>query len=78
MVKQDKQEEEKKSKSLIVTFRVFQSIFFGLFALGLSLMIGDLSGAIKLPFSSFSITTTIFGLIGSIITGKLAEKCKDW
>jgi hypothetical protein len=70
--------EEDKRKNLVVTFRVFQSLFFGLFALGISLIFGDISKAVEFPVSSFSITTTIFGIIGAIITGNLANKCKDW
>ena len=70
--------EERKNKNLIVTFRVFQAIFFGLFALGLSSMGGDVSSYMRSPLSTFSITTTIFGLLGSIITGKLAKACENW
>jgi len=69
---------EPKNRNTIITFRVFQAIFFGILALGISSMTGDLSETMKIPISQFSVTTTIFGLIGSIITGRLAEKCKDW
>ena len=69
---------ENKNRSLIVTFRVFQAIFFGILALGISSMFGDVSSYVGIPISTFSVTTTIFGLIGSIITGNLANKCKDW
>lgn len=71
-------EEEIKNRKLIVTFRVFQAIFLGIFALGISSISGHVSVAVGVPTSSVSITTTIFGLIGSIITGILANKCKDW
>jgi len=74
MTKENKEE----VKSMVVVFRVFQAIFFGILALGLSLMAGDLSEAINLPFSSFSLTTTIFGGIGALITGILANNCKNW
>lgn len=69
---------EKQDKKLVVTFRIFQAIFLGIFALGLSSVVGDISKAISIPVSAFSITTTLFGLIGAIITGIFANKCKDW
>ena len=69
---------ELKNRNLIVTFRVFQAIFYGILALGISSIFGDLGGYWKIPISAFAMTTTIFGLIGSIITGNLANKCKDW
>ena len=70
--------EQENSKKLVVTFRVFQAIFFGVLALGVSSIAGDFSTYIASPVSTFSIMTTIFGLIGSMITGNLANKCKDW
>ena len=69
---------EDKTRNLIVTFRIFQAVFFGIFALGISSLVGDIGGYMKIPISAFSITTTIFGLIGAMITGNLANKCKDW
>ena len=73
-----KQEEKLERKNLIVTFRVFQAIFFGVFALGLSLISGDITGAFEFPISNFSMTTTIFGLLGAIITGILSKQCENW
>jgi hypothetical protein len=58
---------QKKKNGTKQTFRIFQAIFSGVFALGLSSMAGDLTGAWNLPFSSFSITTTMFGFIGMVI-----------
>ncbi|MFA6089600.1 MAG: hypothetical protein WC755_07080 [Candidatus Woesearchaeota archaeon] len=69
---------ERKNKSLIVTFRVLQSLCFGVFALGLSFMAGDYTAFIKTPFSTMAITTTIFGLMGSVITGIMAKQCENW
>jgi len=70
--------EEPKNRNLQVTFRVLQAIFFGILALGISSMSGDFSSYLKSPVSSFSIMTSIFGLMGSIITGRLAKNSKDW
>lgn len=61
-----------------ITFRIFQAICLGVFALGLSMMSGDYLGYIKSPISSFSVTTTIFGLLGAIITGILAKQSEKW
>ena len=76
MVKE--QIEEPKNRNVIITFRIFQAIFLGVLALGVSSMFGDVGKAVSSPFSTFSITTTIFGIIGSITTGILAKKSKDW
>lgn len=64
--------------NIIVIFRILQAICFGVFALGLSMGIGDLAKYYNWPFSSISITTTIFGMIGSFITGLLAKKADKW
>ena len=71
-------ETRKKSKSLVITFRIFQALFLGLFALGISMCIGDYSEFVKIPISNFSLTTTIFGGIGALITGILAKTCEKW
>ena len=68
----------KENRNAVITFRVFQAIFFGILALGISSMGGDISKVINIPISMFSVTTTVFGLLGAIITGTLANKCKDW
>lgn len=69
---------ERKNKNAQVTFRVFQAIFLGIFALGISSMSGDVSSYMNIPISAFSISTTIFGLIGTVASGILANKSKDW
>lgn len=74
----EKNEIIRKSKSLVVTFRVFQAIFWGMFALGISMIGGDTTAYAKLPFSSFSITTTIFGFIGALLSGHFAKVSEDW
>jgi hypothetical protein len=70
--------EEHKNKSIVITFRIFQAIFLGLFALGVSMVLGDYSNFIKSPISQLSIATTVFGLIGSGITGILAKQSEKW
>lgn len=69
---------EHKNKSIIITFRIFQALFFGLFALGISMGLGDYTKFIESPISQLSIVTTIFGLMGSIITGILAKQSEKW
>jgi hypothetical protein len=73
-----KKKETKETKNAVITFRVFQSICYGIFALGISMMFGDGSAYINLPFSTLSIMTTIFGLIGAIITGSFAKQAENW
>lgn len=73
-----KESEQEIIKSRVVAFRTFQAIFWGIFALGISLILGDLAKAIGIPIGSFALTTTMFGLIGAMITGHFANKCKDW
>lgn len=69
---------ERKNKGVIVTFRVFQSMFYGMSALGLSLMVGDLNDFAKLPFSKFAIVCTIFGFIGAVLSGMFAVQAEKW
>ncbi len=69
---------EEDKKNLKVTFRVFQAIFLGIFALGISLIVGDLTTAFEIPISKFSLSTTIFGGFGAIITGILSNQCQEW
>ena len=70
--------EKNENKSAIVSIRIIQAIALGIFALGLSLMSGDYSSYVKSPFSSISMTTTIFGLFGIIITEIMARQAKRW
>ena len=69
---------ERKNKNLYITFRIIQAVFMGMFALGLSNGFGDYFNYIKLPIGSFAVTTTIFGLIGMIMTGFLAKQSESW
>jgi len=68
----------RKNKEVIIVFKILQSCCFGIFALGLSMGLGDYSKAISLPFSNISITTTVFGGIGALITGIQSKLCEKW
>jgi hypothetical protein len=74
----EQQYREQQSKKTVVTFRIFQAICLGIFALGLSMIAGDILGYVKSPISSFSMTTTIFGGLGAIISGILAKQSEKW
>jgi branched-subunit amino acid permease len=71
-------EKKNDKKRSVVAFKMIQAIFLGIMALGLSMMGGDVSSAMKLPFSSFSLTTTVFGIIGAIITEIFSRKAEKW
>jgi len=76
--KNDVEHEEHKNKGIVVTFRIFQAIFFGVFALGVSMALGDYSAYIKSPIGQLSIVLTIFGMIGAGITGMLSKQAEKW
>jgi len=63
---QDTKEDSFARKNAIVVIRVVQGILFGVFILGIAMMFGDASEAIKLPFniSPLSFTITIYGILG--------------
>ena len=69
---------EEKTKQYVIIFRVIQSFFVGLFALGVSLIIGDYTEYVQTPISSIAIVTTIFGLIGAVLTEFYARKAENW
>ena len=71
-------EENQKKTNYALIFRVSQAFFAGLFTLGISLITGDLSSYAKMPISSISVTTTLFGLIGMIMSGYYAKKAENW
>jgi hypothetical protein len=72
------QKNDKQNKSLVVVFRIFQSIFFGVFALGISMALGDYGKYVEWPISNLSVTITVFGIIGAIISGIQAKECEKW
>ena len=69
---------ERKNKNVIITFRVFQALCFGIFALGLSLIAGDYTTFVKSPISAMSITTTMFGLVGALVCGWASNRAEEW
>jgi len=52
--------------SLILKVKIVQFLFFSVFAFGLSWFISDLISFLKLPISSASVGTMIFGITGMI------------
>jgi len=74
----NKKNEGQENKNFKITFRVIQAFFLGILALGISSSLGDYFRYISFPIGSFSITTTVFGLIGSIMTGILAKQSEKW
>jgi len=71
-------DDENKYKDILVTVRVVQAICLGIFVLGLSMMAGDLTGAIELPISSVSMTTTLFGGMGALMCEWFAGQAEKW
>ena len=69
---------EKEHNVYEISFRVAQAIFIGIFALGLSSGLGDYATFVKSPLSSFSITSSVFGLMGMVATEAMARISKKW
>jgi hypothetical protein len=65
---QDAKKDSFTRKDAVVVIRVVQGILFGVFILGIAMMFGDASEAIKLPFniSPLSLTITIYGILGMV------------
>ena len=68
----DKLTEQKQGIALKI--RVAQAISAGIFTFGLAGMTGDMTGSLGLPISSFSITTTLFGMMGMLVCDIFARK----
>lgn len=71
---------EEKGKPLQIAkgLRVMSIVFIAIFAIGVSMIIGDLVEIIELPVSSQAITTTIFGFFGFIICELNARRVDSW
>ncbi len=59
-------ENESRKINLIFKIRLLQFLFFSIFAFGLSWFISDLLLVLKLPVSTASVGTMIFGITGII------------
>ena len=68
----------KKTKSPVIVLRAFQAISLGVFALGLSMIAGDYTSYVESFISNLSITTTLFGGFGAIITQILIKNSDKW
>jgi hypothetical protein len=62
-------------KSMQIKMRLGQAFCLGVFALGISMLGGDIAPA---NISSLSITTTCFGLIGSFICELMVRQADRW
>lgn len=76
-------EEKKKPINMEKPLRVFGIFFIALAALGLSTMVGDAADTLWVVdggrvLSSFSITSTVFGIIGFIICEINARRAAKW
>jgi hypothetical protein len=75
-------EEKGKTKSLAsnisIGARVVQALFIGVFVLGVSMMVGDYSSTVKMPFSPLSLSTTMFGGLGALISEIIAQRARNW
>jgi uncharacterized protein YacL len=58
--------------------RIAQSVFFAILALGVSSGAGDYAKFVASPFSQFSVTAFVFGLIGIVVTEIIARVAKKW
>ena len=70
--------ESKDVRKAIGNIRNVQGIFLGIFTLGISMMTGDYASFIHSPISTLSMTTTVFGLMGTIVTEFMARKAVNW
>lgn len=70
--------DEHENKGIVVTFRIFQAIFFGIFALGVSMAFGDYLAYINSPIGQLSVVLIVFGAIGAVITGILSKQSEKW
>jgi len=80
LVKEETAKLKKDNKSLIKNTRIMQAIFIGIFALGLSMSLGDIKvdyESLK-SLSSFSLTTTVFGFMGALSCEWFARKAIKW
>ena len=80
MSEQSKEEKPPRpiGKSIAIYSRIFSVLFLAIFVLGISMMLGEGSADLNVPFSSLSITTTAFGLMGFIMSEATARRAEKW
>ena len=66
------------SKDLVRNVRIAQALMLGVFVLGISMMTGDYADSVDSPFSTLSITTTLFGFAGTIVCEIFARRAEKW
>jgi len=71
---------EEKGKPLQIAkgLRVLSIVFMAIFAIGVSMMIGDVIEIYEVEVSSQAITTTIFGALGYVICEVNARRAEKW
>ena len=74
----DEKESRPIGKTIAIYSRVFSILFLAIFVLGVSMMLGEGSTDIHVPFSSLSITTTVFGLMGFALSELTARRAERW
>jgi multisubunit Na+/H+ antiporter MnhB subunit len=65
-------------KTVAIYSRIASVLFLAIFILGISMMFGEGSQAAKIPFSSLSITTTMFGALGWVMSELTARRAEKW
>ena len=67
------EKEEHKYPLVKLIIRIIQAIFIGCSALGLSLMLGDITPLYVAVISPMSVSTTVYGLLGALVC-EIAER----
>lgn len=67
-------DEEAKKKQVVLYAKVFQGFFLALFFLGVSIGVGDVSAAMELPLSPFSVASMTYGVLGMLGCEFIAKK----
>lgn len=68
--------DETKKMEMISNLRIVQAVSVGIMTLGVSMAAGDLAKMADIAVSSLSITTTLFGLVGTIMSEFMIGRIK--
>lgn len=71
-------ESQEKINSAEKKFRIGQALSLGIFTLGISMIIGDYLPTITTLIKPLSITTTVFGFMGTLLTELMARQARRW